>query len=48
MLKAQLFARLPTFKKTPGRPAFSAPQEVPFGDCSRRGGLVRSTGCVGA
>src|SRR5579872_2380404 len=42
MLTAQLFARLPTFKKTPGRPAFSAPKEVPLGDCPPRGHLVRS------
>ncbi|SOE58143.1 hypothetical protein SAMN05446635_1364 [Burkholderia sp. OK233] len=41
MLKAQLFARLPTFKKTPGRPAFSAPEEVPLGDCPP-GDLARS------
>jgi hypothetical protein len=33
MLTAQFFARLPTFKKTPGRPKFS---------CVPLGGLVRS------
>ncbi|CAB3808517.1 hypothetical protein LMG28690_07066 [Paraburkholderia caffeinilytica] len=42
MLTAQFSARLPTFKKTPGRPAFSAPKEVPLGDCPPRGDLVRS------
>ncbi|CAE6853291.1 hypothetical protein R70006_07680 [Paraburkholderia domus] len=47
MLTAQISARLPIFKKTPGRPAFSAPKEIPLGDCPPRGRLVRSAGCGG-